>query len=154
MTTTLSNRIEQQVFVRAPSSRVWRAITTPREFGQWFRAALEGEITPGARIDAVSTHESCEGVRFHMIIDRVEPERLFSWRWHPGMPRPDVDYSKEPMTTVTFRLEEQEDGTLVTVEESGFEAIPLSRRAEVFRDNEGGWKEQMGSLANYVGSTS
>ncbi len=154
MTKPIPNRIEQRIFVRAPRSRVWRALTTPSEFAQWFHATLEGEFTPGARIDVVSTYEGCgDGVRFYMIIDRLEPERLFSWRWHPGMPLRGLDYSKEPMTTVTFRLEDREDGTLVTVEESGFDAIPLSRRAAVFSDNQQGWQIQCESLASYVGRT-
>lgn len=152
MTPAIGNRIERQIFVRAPRSRVWRALTTPGEFAQWFHATLEGAFTPGSRVDFVSTYEgSSEGARCHMIIDRLEPERLFSWRWHPGMPRKDVDYSKEPMTTVMFRLEDHDDGTLVTVEETGFDAIPLSRRSGVFKDNEQGWKIQMESLSNHVG---
>jgi len=152
LATTIGSRIEKQIFVRAPRSRVWRAITTASEFAQWFHATVEGEFVAGAPINLVSTYEGpSRGVRFYMIIDRLEAERYFSWRWHPGMPRPDVDYSKEPMTTVTFRLEDRDDGTLVTVEESGFEAIPPSRRASVFSDNEQGWQIQMESLANHAG---
>jgi uncharacterized protein YndB with AHSA1/START domain len=113
---------------------------------------LSGDFTPGTRVDMVSTYgDAAHGVSFHVVIDRVEPERLFSWRWHPGMPDTGVDYSNEPTTTVTFRLEDKDDGTLVTVEESGFDAIPASRRARVYADNEEGWQIQMNSLANHVG---
>jgi uncharacterized protein YndB with AHSA1/START domain len=153
LTPAKGNQIEKQVFIRAPRSRVWRAITTPSEFGTWFHATVAGDFAPGALVNLGSTYEKAKGVRFFIIVERLEPETLFSWRWHPGMPLPDVDYSKEPTTTVTFRLEDQEDGTLVTVTESGFDSIPATRREGVYKDNEQGWAIQMESLSNYAGQT-
>ena len=98
-----------------------------------------------------STHPSCPGEVISVWIDRVEPEQLFSWRWHPGMVRPGVDYDHEPKTVVTFHLEESEGQTTVTVVESGFDEISLTRRASVFGENQAGWAEQLENLKRYAG---
>jgi len=151
MTATHLSKIERKTLMRAPRERVWRAITDPTEFGKWFSVETAGTFQPGARVDMISTHESCKGVAFSITIERMETGRLFSWRWHPGMPDPGIDYSKEPTTLVEFRLEDAPGGTLVTVTESGFDQISLDRRARIFEENEKGWESQSQSLARYVG---
>ena len=65
----------------------------------------------------------------------MEPERFFSFRWHPYALEEGVDYSVEPTTLVTFTLEEAGAGTRLTIVESGFDAIPESRRAKAFSMN-------------------
>jgi uncharacterized protein YndB with AHSA1/START domain len=147
------DRIERKIVIRAPRSRVWRALTTAREFSKWFHVEMQGEFAPGARIPMSSTYPGCEGVSFTVEIQEISPETGFSWKWHPGMPQPGIDYSKEPATTVEFRLEEVVGGTLVTVVESGFDQIPLSRRAHVFEENTEGWRIQMESLDSYARET-
>jgi uncharacterized protein YndB with AHSA1/START domain len=86
------------------------------------------------------------------MIERIEPERYFSYRWHPYAADPNVDYSKEPTTLVEFRLDEVAEGTALTIVESGFDRIPLSRRAEAFRMNEAGWASQVRNIERYVAS--
>jgi uncharacterized protein YndB with AHSA1/START domain len=131
---------------------VWRALTTPVEFAAWFGVHIdEGRFEPGTQVRMTSSHPSCAGEVFSVWIDRVEPEQLFSWRWHPGMVRPEVDYDREPKTTVTFLLEESDGQTTVTVGESGFDEISLTRRASVFGENETGWAEQLENLKRYAG---
>ena len=83
-------------------------------------------------------------------VERLEPERLLSYRWHPYAIEPGVDYSSEPTTLVEFQLDEVAEGTRLTLTESGFDRIPLSRRAEAFRMNDGGWAEQMKNIARHV----
>jgi uncharacterized protein YndB with AHSA1/START domain len=148
--TTSTDRIEKRLVVRASRSRVWRAISTAEEFGAWFRVTLEGEFAEGRTIRGRITHPGYEHVTMEMLVERIEPERYFSYRWHPYAIVPGVDYSAEPTTLVEFILEETEDATAVTIVESGFDRIPLSRRAEAFRMNDQGWAGQIKNLARHV----
>jgi uncharacterized protein YndB with AHSA1/START domain len=152
-TGTSTDRIEKQVLLRAPRSRVWRALTDTRAFGEWFGVDLPGTFAPGARMLGKITHPGYEHLTFDITIERMEPERLFSWRWHPNAIDAGKDYSAEPTTLIVFELEEAEGGTLLTVTESGFDAIPPERREEAYRGNEGGWEWQMQSIKKYVERT-
>lgn len=145
-----TDRIEKRVLLRAPRARVWRALADAEAFGEWFGVKLAGSFAPGARVRGQVTHKGYEHVPFEITIERMEPERLFSWRWHPYAVDPKADYSTEPTTLVVFELEEVADGTLLTVVESGFDRIPLARRAEAYRGNEQGWAEQMKAIERYV----
>ena len=145
-----TDRIEKRVVLRASRSRVWRAISTAKEFGAWFRVNLDGEFAEGATIRGRITHPGYEHVTVEMLVERIEPERYFSYRWHPNAIDPAVDYSAEPTTLVEFILEEAEGGTAVTIVESGFDRIPLGRRAEAFRRNDQGWAGQIKNLERYV----
>jgi uncharacterized protein YndB with AHSA1/START domain len=145
-----TDRIEKSIILRAPRSRVWRAIANAEEFGAWFRVKFDGPFVPGASVRGQITHPGYEHVTVEILIERIEPEQLLSCRWHPYPVDPDVDYSVEPMTLVEFRLEEVSGGTRLTVTESGFDKIPLARRDEAFRMNEGGWTEQMKNIEQYV----
>jgi uncharacterized protein YndB with AHSA1/START domain len=145
---TVTDRIEKTVILKAPRSRIWRALSHAKEFGEWFKVALDTEFTPGATIHGTITYPGYEGLKMEMVIDRMEPERLFSYRWHPGDPH--VDYSAEPMTLVEFTLEDVPGGTRLTIVESGFDRIPLARRAEAFRMNEDGWTEQIENIRRHV----
>lgn len=145
-----TDRIEKTVFLRAPRSRVWRAIATPEEFGAWFGVNLDGAFAPGKQVSGRMTIKGFEHLPMEITIDRVEPERLFSYRWHPYAIDPKVDYSAEPMTLVEFRLEDAPGGTQLTVTESGFDRIPASRRAVAFRMNEGGWASQLRNIERHV----
>jgi uncharacterized protein YndB with AHSA1/START domain len=149
-----TDRIEKRVLLRAPRARVWRALTDAREFGRWFGVVMAGPFTPGARLTGKITHKGYEDAPFEITVERMEPERLFSYRWHPYAHDPKVDYSSEPTTLVTFELEEAEQGTLLTVVESGFDGVPLAQRAEAYRMNDEGWAEQMKSIERYVGQGS
>ena len=152
MAMSATDRIEKKVLLRAPRSRVWRALTDAREFGQWFGVDLAESFSPGARVAGKisAMHKGYEGLPFEMTIERMEPERLFSYRWHPNAHDPQMDYSGEPTTLVVFQLEETQNGTLLTVVESGFDGIPLARRAEAFRNNDQGWAQQMKSIERHV----
>ena len=145
-----TDRIEKRVVLRAPRSRVWRAISTAKEFSAWFVVKIEGEFAPGATVRGRVADPKYDRVPVEMRIERIEPERYFSYRWHPYAIDPAVDYSAEPMTLVEFTLEEVEGGTAVTIVESGFDRIPLARRAEAFRMNDGGWAGQIQNLEKYV----
>jgi uncharacterized protein YndB with AHSA1/START domain len=149
-----TDRIEKNVLLRAPRARVWRALTDPEEFGRWFGVILAGPLKPGATVTGKITHKGYEDAPFELTVEKMEAERLFSFRWHPYAHDPKVDYSKEPTTLVTFELKEAEGGVLLTVVESGFDAIPLARRAEAYRMNDEGWESQMKSIETYVGQGS
>jgi uncharacterized protein YndB with AHSA1/START domain len=145
-----NDRIEKRIVLRAPRSRVWRAITNAEEFGTWFRVKLEGRFVEGATIRGKITYPGYEHLIMEMQVERIEPEQYFAYRWHPYAVDPTVDYSPEPMTLVEFRLDETKDGTLLTIVESGFEQIPAARRAEAFRMNDGGWAEQTRNIEKHV----
>jgi len=145
-----TDRIEKEIVLRAPRSRVWRALTDAKEFGQWFRAEMKDAFAPGAPARGRITYPGYEHLTFDVQVERMEPERLFSFRWHPYAVDPKQDYSKEPTTLVVFELEEIPEGTRLRVTESGFDQIPLARRAEAFRMNSQGWAEQVQNIARYV----
>lgn len=136
--------------LRAPRGRVWRALTDAAEFATWFGVKVEGTFAPGARLRGAITHPGYEHVVFEITIERMEPERLFSWRWHPYAVEPGVDYSAEPTTLVVFELADTPDGTWLTVVESGFDQVPLARRAQAYRMNGEGWTIQMQAIEKYV----
>jgi uncharacterized protein YndB with AHSA1/START domain len=144
------DRIQKKVKLRAPRARVWRALANAEEFGAWFGAKLEGVFTPGARLRGAFTTPGYQHLTLEISVDRVEPERLLSYRWHPYAIDPKVDYSAEPTTLVEFHLEEVPGGTELTIIESGFEKVPLGRRAEAFRMNDGGWTEQAKNIERHV----
>ena len=153
MSVTSTDRIEKSVVLRAPRARVWRALADADAFGQWFGVRLAGPIEPGARLSGRITHEGYEHLPFEITIDRMEPEHLLSWRWHPNAIETDVDYSDEPTTLVVFELADVDGGTRLTVVESGFDGIPLSRRATAYRGNDEGWTEQMVAIERHLGGT-
>ena len=146
----ITDRIEKKVLLRAPRKRVWRALSDSAEFGRWFGVKFNSPFTPGASIrglivpttvnaEVAKAQKKYEGMPFDITIEQMEPERLFSFRWHPYAIEPGVDYSAEPTTLIVFTLEEVADGVMLTVTESGFDAIPLARRAKAFAANEQGW---------------
>jgi uncharacterized protein YndB with AHSA1/START domain len=163
--TSPTDCIEKTVLLRTPLQRVWRAISNSEEFGAWFGVKFDGPFVPGARLTGhvvptqvdpavAKQQEAYAGAEFEIFVDRVEPERLFSFRWHPFAVDPKVDYSSEPTTLVVFVLEEASEGTHLTITESGFDAIPLARRAQAFQANEGGWTHQAKLVEKYVSRAS
>ena len=162
--TQSNDRIEKQVLLRAPLERVWRAVSDSREFGAWFgvefegpfveKAHLVGKIVPTKADPAVAkTQEPYAGRPFDFTVDRIEPPHLIAFRWHPFAVEPGVDYSAEPTTLIVFELKEQADGTLLTITETGFDRIPLARRAKAFTMNEQGWAAQCQLLEKYLAQT-
>jgi uncharacterized protein YndB with AHSA1/START domain len=147
---TGTDRIEKEIVVKAPRPRVWRALTDAAEFGKWFGAEMKDTFAPGARAQGRITHPGYEHLTLDMTVERMEPERLFSWRWHPYAVDPKQDYSGEPTTLVECELTDVPGGTRLRVVESGFDRIPLARRAEAYRMNSGGWAEQMQNIAKYL----
>ena len=158
---TSTDRIEKQVLLRAPQERVWRAISDANEFGNWFGMELDGSFAPGARMRGrikptiadpavAKMQEQYTGMPLAFYVERVEPMTVFAYRWHPFAIDGAIDYSNEPMTLVTFTLEPTEDGTLLTVVESGFDSIPIERRADAFEANEEGWSLQLQVIEKYL----
>ena len=145
-----TDRIEKRFEVVANRSRVWRAISDAGEFGAWFGMKLDRAFAPGATVLGRLTMKGYEHITLEILVEKIEPEGYFSYRWHPGAIDPNVDYSAEPTTLVEFRLEETAGGTSVMITESGFDRLPASRRAEAFRMNDAGWVGQSKKLASYV----
>ncbi|NUP10472.1 MAG: SRPBCC family protein [Polyangiaceae bacterium] len=149
-TATSTDRIEKNIQLRAPRSRVWRALTDAEEFGAWFRVKLEGGFAPGRTVTGKILYPGFEHLTLEMRIEEIVAEVKFSYRWHPYATDTKVDYSSEPMTLVEFHLKETPEGTHLSVVESGFDRIPESRRAEAFRMNSGGWVAQMENIQRHV----
>jgi uncharacterized protein YndB with AHSA1/START domain len=145
-----ANRIEKKILLKAPIERVWRAIADAREFGAWFGVRFEAGFEPGKPVRGQITTKGYEHVTFNCQIERMEAPRHFSMRWHPYAVDPKVDYSQEPTTLVSFDLSEAQGGTLLRVVESGFELIPLARRAEAYRMNDEGWAAQCQQIEAYL----
>ena len=129
---------------------MWRALTDPAEFGEWFKVKLDGPFTPGQPTRGHITHPGYEHVAWESRTVKMEKPRLFSFTWHPYAIDPGVDYSDEPPTLVEFRLEPTPNGTRLTVVESGFDALPSHRRADALRMNDSGWAEQTRNIKAYV----
>jgi uncharacterized protein YndB with AHSA1/START domain len=149
----MDDRIEKRIELEAPVARVWRALTDYHEFGEWFRVKLDGPFVPGQVSRGHITYPGYEHVKWEAIVQEMQPERLFSFTWHPYAIDTKIDYSKEIPTLVEFKLEQTATGTLLLVSESGFNKISSNRRIEAFRMNEGGWAEQMKNIENYVSQT-
>jgi uncharacterized protein YndB with AHSA1/START domain len=147
----MNDRIEKHIELNAPVSRVWRALTDYREFGEWFRVKLEAPFAPGQISRGQMTYPGYEHVTWQATVQKIEPERLFSFTWLPYAIDPKVDYSSEEPTLVEFTLKPIPTGTLLTLVESGFDKVPAHRRAEAFRMNERGWTTQMQNIERHVG---
>jgi uncharacterized protein YndB with AHSA1/START domain len=156
-----TDRIEKKILLHAPRKRVWRALTDSKEFGTWFGMKFDGPFAPGATMrgvivptqvnaDVAKAQKPYEGLPFEITIEKMEPERLFSFRWHPNAVERGVDYSAEPTTLIEFVLEEVANGVLLTVTESGFDRIPLARRAKAFTANEQGWGMVVKLIEEYL----
>jgi uncharacterized protein YndB with AHSA1/START domain len=146
----MTDRIEKRIELKAPISRVWRALTDYREFGQWFSVEIEGPFVPGQPARGQLTYPGYEHLKWEVVVQKMEPERLFSFTWHPYAVDPKMDYSAETPTLVEFRLERTTSGTLLLLSESGFDKIPSGRRLEAFRMNDGGWTQQMKNIEKHV----
>jgi len=156
-----TDRIEKKILLKAPRKRVWRALSDSTEFGSWFGMKFNGPFTPGAIIRGVivpttvnaevaKAQKPYEGLPVELTIEKVEPERLFSFRWHPFALERGVDYSAEPTTLIVFTLEEVTNGVMLTITESGFDQIPLARRAKAFTANKGGWTMVVKLIEEYL----
>jgi uncharacterized protein YndB with AHSA1/START domain len=151
---TSADCIERKIFLKAPRSRVWRALSDAAEFGSWFGVDFKGKtFVPGQHVQGKITYPGYEHIVMEVLVERMERERLLSWRWHPAAIDPSVDYSEEPTTLVVFELAEANGGTMLTVVESGFEKIPLARRATAFRMNGSGWEQQMQNIEKHVAAS-
>jgi uncharacterized protein YndB with AHSA1/START domain len=157
----VTDRIEKKMLLRAPRERVWKAVSEAKRFGYWFGMEVDGEFSPGARMtgrivptkvdpEIAKMQEEYRGYPFVIVVERIEPMTLFSLRWHPYAVEPDTDYSQEPMTLVQFDLQDAPGGTLLTISESGFDRVPLARRAEAFRSNSEGWAHQSRMIEKYL----
>lgn len=148
---TSTDRIEKQILLKAPRSRVWRALSNAEEFGSWFGVNLTGkQFVAGQSVQGNITYPGYEYLVMDVHVERVEPEHHLSWRWHPAAVDVKMDYSAEPTTLVVFELTEVQSGTLLRVVESGFDQLPAGRREEAFRMNSGGWEEQLANIEQHV----
>ena len=151
---TSTDRIERKILLKAPRSRVWRALSNAEEFGAWFGVDFKGEaFAAGQPVKGQITYPGYEHLVMEVFIERIVPERLLSWRWHPAAIDTAVDYSPEPTTLVVFELQDVEGGVELSVVESGFDKIPAARRATAFRMNTSGWDEQLVNIEKHVAKT-
>ncbi len=148
--TVTSDRIEKIVTLEAPQSRVWRALTTVEQFNQWFGVALTAPFAEGSEVTGMLQSKAYADVQMRIWIETLRPETYFAFRWHPFALDKDVDYSAEPTTLVSFTLEALGEHTRLTIVESGFDAIPASRRAKAFAANSGGWESQAKRIAAFL----
>jgi uncharacterized protein YndB with AHSA1/START domain len=150
----MQDKIEKQIELAAPVSRVWQALTDSRQFGEWFLVKMDGPFVAGKRVGGQITHPGYEHVRMEIEVNAIEPETLFSFKWHPYAVDPKVDYEQEESTLVEFHVRPIAAGTSLMVTESGFERIPSARRAEAFLRNDSGWAQQMKNIQVYVAKAS
>jgi uncharacterized protein YndB with AHSA1/START domain len=150
----MSDRIEKHVVLKAPVSRVWRAVTDSSEFGEWFGVKLDGPFVQGQVSRGNITYPGYEHVIYEALIREIQPRRRFAFSWaHPeSLDRESYspDYSNEPTTLVEFVIERTEGGTLLSITESGFDQLPEDRREECYRRNEGGWTQQIKNIGSYL----
>jgi uncharacterized protein YndB with AHSA1/START domain len=149
-TASSTDRIEKQVTLDAARSRVWRALTEVTQFNDWFGVSLASPFSPGAEVSGQLTNRKYEHVKLTIWIETMEPERRFSFRWHPYAVEQGIDYAAEPTTLVSLTLEDAGAGTQLTIVESGFDAIPESRRTKAFTMNSNGWNGQAENLRKFL----
>ena len=146
----MQERIEKRIELKASVARVWRALTDYREFGEWFGVRIDGPFVPGEPATGRLTYPGYEHLRWQVVIQKMESERLFSFTWHPYAVDPQRDYSAETPTLVEFRLEATAAGTLLRVSESGFDRLPPGRYADALRMNDSGWSTQLTRIESHV----
>jgi uncharacterized protein YndB with AHSA1/START domain len=146
----VSDRIEREVIINAQRGKVWQALTDARQFGAWFGVILSGPFTQGGRVQATVTGETMTGYVFDIFVERMDPERFFSWRWLGHEVEPGTDTSREPTTLVEFHLDAVAEGTRLRVVESGFDQVPADKRLQAFRNNSEGWTIQVANIERYV----
>lgn len=147
----MSDFVEKQTVLKAPVSRVWKALIDHEQFGEWFRVKLENPFREGEFSRGHITYPGFEYLRWESKTVKIDSEKYFSFTWHPYAIDPEADYSQETPTLVEFHLEPKDGGTLLTVRESGFDKLPPERRSEAFRMNDKGWGIQIQNIAEYVG---
>lgn len=156
-----TDRIQKSILLRATRERVWRAISDSSQFGQWFGVSVQGPFVPGKRVagrivptsvdpEVAKMQEPWAGVPFDFLVERVEPMSHFSFRWHPGGDPVPPDAPDDQMTTVTFELADAPGGVMLTITETGFDRVPLERRAKAFADNDGGWQMQARLIEKFL----
>jgi uncharacterized protein YndB with AHSA1/START domain len=171
--TPVTDQVKKQVLLRAPQSRVWKALTSASEFSAWFDIQLQGEFAEGKSLKGTFTRAMNEakimeyqrknGIqpskirmpdehRIFCTVERIQPEDYFSYRWIPYGIDAEADPENEPTTLVEFRLEKVAEGTMLTITESGFDQVPAHRRERAFRMNDGGWTGQAENIKKYVES--
>jgi uncharacterized protein YndB with AHSA1/START domain len=156
-----TDRIEKRVVLRAPRERVWRAVADAKEFGTWFGVLFDGAFEAGKHLtgkiaptkvdpEVAKLQEPYVGKPFEWTVEAIEPMHRLSFRWHPFAVESGRDYSKEPTTLIVFELEDVAGGTQLTITESGFDGLPLERRAKAFEANSGGWDHQARLIEKYL----
>jgi len=156
-----TNQIQKKIVLNSSGEHVWQAISDSSRFGAWFGVKFEGPFVSGSTMtgsivptqvdpEVARLQEPHAGKRFQILVVDIEPMRQFSFRWHPFAIDPGYDYSKEPTTLVTFGISPGESGTVLTITESGFEQIPLHRREQAFKANDGGWSHQLKLIEKYL----
>lgn len=150
MTKVDQDRIEKTVDLKAPVSRVWQALTDHEEFGEWFRVRLDGPFEVGAKTTGRITYPGCEHMKWESVTEKMVHEQLFAFSWPPSAVDPDTEYDDEAKVIVEFRLQSTDQGTRLTITESGFQQFPESKRLEVLRSNTEGWDIQAKHIAAHV----
>jgi uncharacterized protein YndB with AHSA1/START domain len=150
MTSPELSRIDRTIEINASPARVWLALTNAADLSAWFHVTIEGKVAPDAEVWMTSVHPEHGGQRFLVRFAEMIPPRRIVWEWHPGEVNPNIDYSREPWTTVTFTLEPSAGGTRLSVAEEVFEVISVDRRAKVYQDNSDGWSIVVVWLKTYV----
>lgn len=152
----MQDKIEKQIVVKAPIARVWRAISDSEQFGEWFRVKLDGPFVLGEVTTGKVTVPGFEHMIWRSVTTVIEAERRLAFTWNPYDYEPYDDETEAaradaPQMLVEFRLESTDEGTRVTIVESGFASLPDdARREAMFLRNEGGWNEQVSNIKNYV----
>ncbi len=147
----MPDKIETEITVAAPIGAVWRAVADYREFGTWFRAALDGPFTVGVVTTGKILEPGYEGTPFWVVTREKDAPFRFVFDW-PALPETGPEAADQPgaTTRVTIVLEKVAAGTRIRLTESGFDLLPEELAVAKFRDNEGGWAIQMGRVKAHV----
>lgn len=145
------DRIVKTVDLVAPVARVWSALSDHHQFGEWFHVKLDGPFEVGATTTGHITYPGHEHMRWETVTEELKPESVFAFSWPPSAVDPETDYAADAKLTVEFLLEPADEGTRLTITESGFEVFPDAKRGEILRSNEQGWEIQAKNIAEFVG---
>jgi uncharacterized protein YndB with AHSA1/START domain len=146
----MKNKIEKSIELPAPVSQVWRAVTDSEQFGEWFGVKLANSFIAGQKTQGQITHPGLEHVKFEASVLKIDPEKHFSFHWHPYAIDASIDYTKETPTLVEFKFDKTMAGTKLTIVETGFDKIPEHRQEEAYNMHEDGWQQQLKNIENYI----
>lgn len=138
--------VERSIWIAAPQERVWRAVTDPIQIEKWFSPGMSWKLTAlevGGRL-FIPDPETGEETNVQ-VVQLVEPPRRFILQALPVSPG--------ASDSTTYLLQEEQNGTRLTVTHSGYEFMPEDGRWSAMEQNAFGFGMMVENIRAVVEGT-